>query len=325
MLELTVDLTQPPERRWMSLNPRLIRELVAAAEEELHKHYPAWLLNTVETVAYGLTAYAPSSYLREIEGYATYAGLDPARLLLLNLSYDFSSCGAAIPGMHGCTGALLRRPSGELLLARNMDWSFPEAIRDMTMVIRYVRGADEALTIGFPGCIGVLTGVNNHGVAVALNQAFVPQFPNWAIAVPWLLRDTLLSARTYQDAFRKITTTRAMSAGFYLITDGATGALVESDGDADVFTTCDNLLVVANHFSHERPDPEMREWGDTFERHQTLRDALKNGLAPKRALQLEPVEHGYTAHQIVLNPQKRSIEVRCPNDQEPTWETFNVR
>jgi hypothetical protein len=323
MKELTIDLTLAPEERWCALDPQLVSELVEAAEEELYELYPDWLLHLVEKAVHMLTAFTPSHYVREIEGLADHAQVTPERLLLLNLSYDLSACGGALPGMLGCTAGLRRDSQGQLHLARAMDWAFPEVIRDYSTIFRFRTKTASVLTVGFPGCIGALTGVNAHGVAVSLNQAFVPQLPHWAISVPWLVRETLLKAKTFADAKRHITTTRAMSSGFYLVTDGQDGALIESTGNADEVIPCDKLLVVANHF-HDDETPATREWGDSHARHARLHTALKRGQPLKTALLREPVEHGYTAHQIVLDPRKRKIEVRCPNSQEPRWETFYV-
>lgn len=322
MQELTIDLTLDPEDRWLELDPALVSDLVNAAEEELYELYPAWLLHLVEKAVHLLASFTPSHYVREIDGLARHADVEPERLLLLNLSYDLTACGGEMPGIHGCTGGLVRGAGGKLTLARAMDWSFPELIRDHSMIIRYKTRQRSALTVGFPGCIGALTGVNQRGIAISLNQAFVPQLPRWAISVPWLVRETLLEAQSYEHAVKKITSTPAMSSGFYLVTDGSKGALVESTGAFDTVFDCEELLVVANHF-HDDEVPEEREWGDSHARQAALYKALKRGVAPKRALLREPVEHGYTAHQIVLDPVSRTLEVRCPNDQEPTWERFN--
>lgn len=323
MQEITIDLTKDPEDRWKHTDPSHIKELADAAEAELHAIYPVWLLRLAEKCIHALTAYTPTQHVREIEGLAAHAGITPERLLLLNLSYDITASGCSLPGMLGCTGALHRDRRGALRLSRAMDWAFPEAIRDYSMLVRFQGPGVSVLTVGFPGCIGALTGVNAHGVAVALNQAFVLQMPNWAPSVPWLVRETLIQASSYESALKQITTSRAMSSGFYLVTDGTAGALIESTGLIDKLYHCEELLTVANHFRTDK-EPVVREWGDSHERHATLHSALERGLPAKRALRLKPVEHGYTAHQIVLDPRKRKIEVRCPNSQEPRWETFYV-
>lgn len=323
MNELEIDLARPATRRWDATDGDQIRHLVAEAEKELHAIYPKWLLHFVENAVHGAAQWAPSEHVEEIAGLARHAKVRAERLLLLNLSYDITACGVALPGMLGCTGSLLRSGRGDLRLARAMDWSFPESIRDHTTIIRFKRGERRAVTVGFPGCIGALTGVNSHGVAMALNQAFVPQLPRWAPSVPWLVRDVLLGSDTHAAALHRLTTTGAMSAGFYLLTDGTHGSLVESTGEHDKIYSCKELLTVANHFRHEPPELP-RAWGDSHERYDTLHNGLAGGLAPARALQREPVEHGYTAHQVIIDPKSKSLKVRCPHDQEPTWERYNV-
>jgi hypothetical protein len=186
------------------------------------------------------------------------------------------------------------------------------------------------VTAGFPGFVGVVSGMSSRGIALTLNQAFVDKIPSLAMPVPWLVRDVLMGSSTYQQALLTLTETAAASAGFYLLTDGDHGALVESTGDEDTITTLPRgdayrHLVVANHFSDEEPDPEGREWGDTFARHATLEKALKRDITPggiKMALMQEPVEHAATAHQLIFAPSEMHMKIRCPNDEQPHWETY---
>lgn len=329
MQEYTIDLSREPEDRWSVVDPAPIAALIEEAEDELEAALPAWQLLGLHGAAKALKVmFRDSEYIREIAGLAEHADVPMDKLLLMNLSYDLASSGFALPGMLGCTGALVK--NGGVTIARTMDWSFPESIRNHTTIYRFVKRNHHLVTAGFPGFVGVVSGMSSRGIALTLNQAFVDQIPSIAMPVPWLTRDVLMHSGTFQQALRMLTETPAASAGFYLLTDGGQGALIESTGSEDTVTAlmrgdAHRYLVVANHFSDEEPDPEERAWGDTFYRHEALeymllRDVTSVGI--KAALKYEPVEHGATAHQLIFDPNKMHMTVRCPHDRQPTWSTY---
>lgn len=320
MQEYTIDLTLDPEKRWGSVDVSPISDLVEQAKEELDEVLPRWqraaLLAATKMLKH---AYGESEYVREIKGLARMAGVSFDELLLLNLSYDLSSSGFEYPGMLGCTAALIR--DRDVVIARTMDWGFPEAIRDHTTLYRFKHNDHEVLTAGFPGFIGVVSGVSSLGLAVTLNQAFPGELPQMATPVPWLVRDVLTHTSTYKEAVRMISTTPAASGGFYVVSDGRQGALIESTGREDfIHELEEKYLVVANHYTWDDADECEREWGDTFERQEVLDAALRSGVPQSVALTQEPVEHDATAHQLVINPRLRTMKIRCPHDTG-VWET----
>lgn len=325
MQEYTIDLTREPEDRWTVVDPAPVQLLLEEAEAELIDALPRLqLLGLFGAVKALKMMYRDSEYVREIAGLAEHASVSMDKLLLMNLSYDLASSGFTLPGMLGCTGALVR--GGGTAIARTMDWSFPEGIRDHTTIYRFVSKRTHVLTAGFPGFIGVVSGLSSYGLALTLNQAFVAQLPRVALPVPWLVREILTQEKSFSDALDALTTTPAASGGFYLLTDGGQGALVESTGSEDLITRLhpgERYLAIANHFLDEEPDDETeREWGDTFERYTTLTAALHRHVSPAQALMCSPVEHGATAHQLLISPADMCMKIRCPQERRPIWRTY---
>ena len=322
-----IDLYDDPYDRWQNVDMKAVRKLVAAAHEELDAIYHGWQLQLALRAAavIGFT-YRRHEFIQEIDGIADRAGITREQLLLLNLSYDLGSCSVDLPGMNGCTGALFHSPEhNSVCIARTMDWSFPSSIIKHSTLYRFKAGSRETLSVGFPGFVGVVSGMTNTGLAITLNQAFLAQVPNIAMPVPWLVRYALEVCDTHNEAVSLLTQTPAASSGFYLVTDGTKGSLIESTGSEDTVTPMlrNEPLVIANHFLDDEA-PEEREWGDSFERYATLDKAIRS-TGPQKALCVEPVEHGNTAHQLILNPRHGRLQVRMPHNTKPKWKTYTCQ
>lgn len=319
MSVILVDLDAAPENRWANTPPRSVRALVNAAYAELATHFPVAATYAAETLA-RLWCWQPTyrTYRRELEGLAERTQVDFSKLLLLNLSYDLSSCYIPLPGVFGCTGGISREDSG-IVLGRNLDWTFPAVCRRYSTTVRWQRrGRDVAVSVGFPGLIGIISGMNRHGVVMTLNQAFVSRTPLDALPVPWLIRDTLLGSTTAQEACDHLTATAAGAGGFYLVADATEGMLIESTGNRDTIHTEDSAqaLIAANHFTHESPTDPV--WGDSHHRHQSISRALSRGDSIARALSRAPVLNANTVHQTIFYPEQRTLSLK-------SWPTATSR
>lgn len=102
----------------------------------------------------------PVAYCEELRGLAEGAGLDYEEVLL-------GACGPEVLGM-GCS-TILMRAGGRPLLGRNLDY-FPAWLGSLPAVVHLAPpGKRRVSMIGFVGYLGVLTGMNDRGIALALN------------------------------------------------------------------------------------------------------------------------------------------------------------
>jgi hypothetical protein len=84
-------------------------------------------------------------------------------VVLANVSYDLAV------GVLGCSTLAAATADGPVL-ARNMDWWPADLLAQATFAFRGVRGARvEWVSAGWPGAIGVVTGMSSRGFAVSLN------------------------------------------------------------------------------------------------------------------------------------------------------------
>jgi hypothetical protein len=132
----------------------------------------------------------------EINAYAAAAGVEPATLMIANLSYDLLLAGL------GCSTLALATPTGPVL-ARNMDWVPERPLAQASCQVRYVRGAKlQFVVAGWPGASGVVTGLSTRGFAIALNAVDAPGEPRELKGYPVLLflRRVLEAAANFDQA-----------------------------------------------------------------------------------------------------------------------------
>lgn len=106
------------------------------------------------------------SYQREIDALASEAGVDRAAILLGNSFIDLGY------SAYGCRAVTARTACG-LLHGHNLDWDSVGGLANWSISIIRRSPDDErfrTVTIGLPGLVGSLDVINEHGLALSLNQ-----------------------------------------------------------------------------------------------------------------------------------------------------------
>ena len=118
-----------------------------------------------------LVGQIPAAHLTELKAAGRSAQLDADFLLLGNVLYDISK-------IAGCSALLVERErsaNGEILFGRNMDFPTFGFLDRCGMLVVYVpKGKHAFASVTFPGLFGVVSGMNDAGLAVAqleVNQA----------------------------------------------------------------------------------------------------------------------------------------------------------
>ena len=102
-------------------------------------------------------------FQREATALAALVGAGWREVLLANVSYDL------LLASFGCSTVALPTRSGPLL-ARNMDWWPEDLLAGASYLFRFFRnGRLGYANAGWPGAIGVVTGLSGRGFALALN------------------------------------------------------------------------------------------------------------------------------------------------------------
>ncbi len=266
----TIDLRREPEDRWTEFAAEhavVVRRLLRAARREAERDY-SWAMIKAVDAGFSLLRRLNGAhdYVRELEGFADAAGVDVDDLYLANILYDLTVWGGV--ASVGCTSMLHSGPPHPMI-ARNMDWSAPKGIGAESVVFRFVDDVGEYLSVGFPGVIGVVSGISSHGFALTVNQApgvlTNPFSALNSLPVLWLTRTVFDEAASYRQARTILDANPAASAALYLLAGSAPGEgmLIESDGDDDTVTRvrAGGHIVVANHWLTDDEEDEDDEPG----------------------------------------------------------------
>lgn len=245
---LDIDLDRPPGERWGPLAAHVpaIRVLVANYTREL---------GGLELARDVLVAYrdenVPDDYLAEIDAVAAIADLDPLEVLLANVYYD------AFKHAMGCTAFARDTESGPIH-ARNLDWWSEGDVLGRTSVhLRFFEGGRIAFEgVGWPGFIGLLSGVARGRFAVTLNAALSDDAAGVGRPIAFLLRDLLASAR-YEEAVHALASEPIACDALFLVTGVAAGQMCvveRTPSRAAIRRAEDGLVVLTNDFRELRVD-----------------------------------------------------------------------
>jgi hypothetical protein len=191
--------------------PELPPEAVARAKD-LFAEVMSSIPRKARLLAYWVALRTRNRFGREFTAAARVIGADPRDVAVANLSYDL------VVGALGCSTVVLPTPDGPVV-ARNMDWWPEEPLAKASYLIRCVEGSDWRFTsAGFPGAVGVVTGLSSRGFAVILNAVTSPE-PVCKTGYPVLLhlRRVLEDAAGFDDALDRLTKQRLISSALFTL------------------------------------------------------------------------------------------------------------
>ncbi len=291
-------------------NGALSQEYLRAQEQELldtvRSYVPSrlalWLLKKYVIVRNrNLPDYI--SIERQIEIYGITSAIeDPFpeighfyhRILNYHAAHDIAHVVMDTP-LFGCTSFAAwdsATADGHLLFARNFDFEAGRGF-DTNKIVMHVR-PDEGqrfLSVAWPGMIGVVTGMNESKIAVAVHTAYSQTKRNIGTPVALVLRDVLQYATTLEEAIALIRESTVFVSDCYLVADGKTHEAVvveKTPGSTEVHSTDGDFIVCANHFRSPglADDPANRAY--MLEGTTVPRMARMEGLVGEHAGALTP-------------------------------------
>jgi len=269
----------------------------------------------------------------EARAIAPAVGATRRELLLAGASYDL------VMNFLACSCAVLETPEGPVL-ARNMDWWPEDLLARASVVVRYERrGRLRLANAGWPGAIGVVTGMSGPrpggAFGVSLNAVFDGGAPKsgawrtWAgYSVMLAIRRVLEDARGFRDAVERLTRARLMSPCLLAVVGSENGERVVLEKRGGVpgaerrWGTPGRALVVTNDYRAVRPsaqgaDELARTSCGRFDRLTELCEADSEiGADDDRLLRTlwdERVRLQITAQQIIVRPRSGSLRMVVPS------------
>lgn len=313
----TLDLDLPVAERYRTVPAEAIQagqRLLTAIMQQVPQSL--WVLADAVRLRTGNRFHA------EAEALAGHVGASWRDIILANISYDLMLASV------GCSTVALPTPRGPVL-ARNMDWFPQDLLAQASILIHVQRGGELAFSnAGWPGSIGVVSGLSARGFALALNAALSPQ-PASKLGYPVLLhlRRVLEDARDFDEALGMLTGEHLTVGGLITLvgTQNSQRVVVERTPTRYALRRPrgDEPLIATNDYrSLTRPEAseELETCRTTCARFDACRDFFANHR-PERdiddaellyRLSDPQVIQEITAQHVILRPRERSARLWVP-------------
>lgn len=258
----------------------------------------------------------------EVSAIARRAGVGWRDVLIANISYDLAV------SWIGCSTAVIPTLDGPIV-ARNMDW-WPEQKLAQTSYVLEARNRDDLLfaNAGWPGSVGVVTGLSGRGFAIIVNAVGCAERAAFT-GYPVLLhaRRVLENASGFDDALLQLSQEKLFTSCLY--------TLVGSNNDQRVVIErtprksalrwakpCEPLIAT-NHYRMIGNNPSGTEniLQDTtcgrFDRFTSLLQQINPENIPDDDQLLwmltDPdVVQNITAQHVIICPRKRTMNLFVP-------------
>ena len=268
----------------------------------------------------------PAQHLAEIEAMAKGAGVSRDSALAANVALD-SLCTVLVTGADG---------RGPVRIARNMDF-FPAGLLGpaTAVIVRSSTGKHTFSAVSWPGYAGVITGMNDAGLTVAiLKNNTKERQSGQGTPIAFRAREILEEAGSVEEAVKRFSDQPVASNHFLLLADSAHACVVWQAGDGKIHRRdpSNGWLAWSNgepdhaDQQHEKralqlaaaistaPDPVTDEW-------------LKTNIVKVRLSAIN-------AQVMLIKPHERSLDLATATPwhaagQQPwvhvSWETCSAR
>lgn len=172
----TVNLDLPPQQRWTEIakehEENLLR-LVRSVKQSL----PAELASLVSTLGEDIDKYMPHPYDQEIIGIANaLPNTTVSDVVLGNILYELTAYGnrkfdAESGHVKMCTSIVAQAVNGTIYHGRNLDYDFPDLLRNLTIIVDFQQGGQTVYTgTTYAGLIGLATAQKPQAYTISVNE-----------------------------------------------------------------------------------------------------------------------------------------------------------
>jgi isopenicillin-N N-acyltransferase like protein len=318
--EQEAELAGKQARELLAYAPALIKQV---AGEKGWQHHQAMSVRLVKNSA--------ERHQQELAAFCNKLKLTPEQIEASQTLYDTMNA-------FGCSSLLIppeKSATKEILFGRNLDYATFGLLHKYNLVKVYrPQGKFAFVSIGFPGCLGVVSGMNEHGLALALhevrsaNDGSLP-FSQEGVPTMLLLRELLEECRTVADAQKMLEKSKRTTSFTLPICDPTTCAVLEVTVNTVGYRTNPGLVVCTNHFRCK----ELSH-GKGCQRYEKLeRDAKQPFTVDSVTKKLAEVNQGNATFQsMVFEPKSQAVYVSLltlPSsngtftkiDLQPYWKT----
>ena len=247
----------------------------------------------------------PAEYVREMKAIAKAAGVKYENVLLANTIFD-------IKRLIFCTTFVAagdRSVDGQPVFGRNLDYpTFGVAHKLSCVIVYHPKNGHAVASVTFPGLVGVLSGLNDAGVAAAVME--VPLHGGQVQATPYAMvfRAALTGAATTGDVVRAVTARARTSTNNLMICDALGNAACLELGmkQTAVRRPKNGLIYSTNHFRSKELATPWLCW-----RIPRIKKATKDGRKLDEALAKKSLADAAYKHltmqSMVFRPASREL------------------
>ncbi|MBL8793370.1 MAG: linear amide C-N hydrolase [Planctomycetia bacterium] len=211
----------------------------------------------------GLLQNFPEHHLAEMEAGIQAGKLDRDLVVAANTMFDLKK-------VIGCSTLIIepgRSATGGMLFGRNLDFPTLGYLHEYSLVTVYKPEGKKAFaSVGFPGCIGVLTGMNEDGLTVAVLEVYSSNDDSLkfdAKGIPYAIcfRRLLEECATVEEAEKLLKSLKRTTRVNLAIGDKKTAAVFEITPKSVVVRPSENgVLPCTNHFRSKELGVGVKCW-----------------------------------------------------------------
>lgn len=312
---IDIDLDLPVEARYKPHRDAFCKgasDLLAEMKEDLPEE-AGYLAQLIDVRTAG-------RFRAEAEAMASAGDVDWQDLMVAGAAYEF------VLAMFGCSTIAAVTDNGPVL-ARNMDWWPERALARCSYEIRGIRGGVAETTVaGWPGAIGVVTGMSHNGFALAMNAVDTGEgIRESGYPVMLYLRRVMDDCKSFEEAVEKVSKQELAAPCLVTIVGTVNHERVCIERTPTEYherwPLGDEPLLTTNHF-RENHRSELSAGSDLqktscvrFDRMKSLLSANHSGFSDEQFLQVlsdDRVMLGITAQQIVMRPLENRMGLFVP-------------
>lgn len=212
-----------------------------------------------------LVEHLPAEFRQEMTALARAANLPEGDkpVLLGNLTPDLMAMAQKLLGCSTFVVMPERSKTGSMIFGRNLDYAFSDYLRGQwrPMIFRKP-GKHAILSLAVPGVIGVISGLNDQGVAMTINMSSTSDsYSTDGVGALAIFRTVLEDANTAEHARELYSSYDRTVAVNVTITDGNSAYVLEATPSrAKYRSPAQGVLYAANHYVYpelgngKRPD-----------------------------------------------------------------------
>jgi len=239
-----------PEEMGRQHGVLLARQFATLREAYLERFFPGQVeRNGALVFGLSLVGSMPPAYVAELKALGEASGVGRTGAVFANTFTD--TCRALFCSVAIVSGGASR--DGRLLFARNLDFPSLDILHKATVlavVHHSEKGRRSFVSVGWPGAVGVVTGMNDAGLCLATLVSVSQKGVKLGMPYAMMLRQILEQCSTPQEALKLVERTPRTSANNLAIAaPGAEPLVIEYTPEkVGARGAADGVLLATNHF-----------------------------------------------------------------------------